>query len=241
MTQLFAPISAVVPGGDTGTSMASKLADWRDAILSLNSGVSRPAYATAGTMWRDTTTTPWVIKMFDGAADVPWFDIDPATHLIVKSYIPGASNAKVLAGLVDELISCAGLQSRIASIAQYRGRTAGYILTGDVVAAALAEVTIPYAATLVLSMNSFINGVCTLAGNPTIPIPSDGVQGWSGKIRFIQGAPGSRVPVFATGWQFPGKVAPTFSTAAGAIDIFSFEMLPDGDYWGALQNNVGRP
>lgn len=51
-----------------------------EALYSQHGGASRPSYAVAGTIWRDTTTTPWLLKMFNGTAnDIILGDIDPAT------------------------------------------------------------------------------------------------------------------------------------------------------------------
>lgn len=49
------------------------------ALYSSHSGASRPSYAVAGTIWVDTTTTPWLLKMFNGTAnDITLGNIDPA-------------------------------------------------------------------------------------------------------------------------------------------------------------------
>lgn len=49
------------------------------ALYSSHSGASRPSYAVAGTIWLDTTTTPWLLKMFNGTAnDITLGSIDPA-------------------------------------------------------------------------------------------------------------------------------------------------------------------
>lgn len=54
----------------SGTSFFNThLEPWRDALHSMHSGSSRPSYAVAGMMWIDNTTTPWVLKMFNGTAN----------------------------------------------------------------------------------------------------------------------------------------------------------------------------
>ena len=57
------------------------LTDNRQNELTTNSGSSRPSYAVAGTIWLDTTTNPWIIKIFDGTNDIPLFNVDTATNL----------------------------------------------------------------------------------------------------------------------------------------------------------------
>lgn len=46
------------------------LEPWRDALHSMHGGTVRPSYAVPGLLWRDTTTTPWALRMFDGADDI---------------------------------------------------------------------------------------------------------------------------------------------------------------------------
>lgn len=99
MSQNLLAVDASLPSGDTGSSLATKLNNWRATLLSLHSGSSRPTYAAAGMTWRDTSSSPWVIRMFDGAADVPLYEVDPTTHLITKLYGPVSTTA--LAGLMS--------------------------------------------------------------------------------------------------------------------------------------------
>ena len=68
------------------------LEPWRDALHTMHSGSSRPLYAVAGTMWLDTTTTPWVVKVFDGTDDISIGTINATTNLFA------AANAVSLAG-----------------------------------------------------------------------------------------------------------------------------------------------
>lgn len=243
MTQSLTAVDPSVPGGDTGTSLAGKLNDWRDSILSSHSGSSRPSYAAAGTLWRDTTTTPWILKMFDGSDDISIADIDPSTNAVTRFYAAGAGAAAVLAGVDTSLwITPAGLQTRIADIAAVRARTTGYLATAKIMADALAEVTITDAAAPDLNLNTFINAVWTMGSTGRqIKVPINGQAGWGGVIRMIQGSGGSKVPTFATGWQFAGGAAPVFSTTAGAVDLLFYQMLDSGDVFGSLINNVKRP
>lgn len=54
---------------------------WRDALHSTHSGTARPSYVVAGLMWLDTTTTPWVLNMYDGANDVAIGTVNSSTHV----------------------------------------------------------------------------------------------------------------------------------------------------------------
>lgn len=61
------------------------LEPWRDALHSCHSGTSRPSYAVEGTIWMDTTTTPYIINMFDGTDDIQIGTINTTTNEFVPS------------------------------------------------------------------------------------------------------------------------------------------------------------
>lgn len=63
----------------------NKLEPWRNALHTLHSGTSRPTYAQAGTVWLKTTTTPWVINIFDGADDIPLGTVNPTTNVFTSA------------------------------------------------------------------------------------------------------------------------------------------------------------
>jgi len=62
------------PSGDQ--LLDSLLDPFQDNLLTQHSGTSRPSYAVAGTLWLDTTTTPWVWKVFNGTSDIILGDLD---------------------------------------------------------------------------------------------------------------------------------------------------------------------
>lgn len=53
----------------------------QENYLTSHSGVQRPTYAKAGTVWIDTSVTPWARKVFDGADDIIEGYIDPTTNI----------------------------------------------------------------------------------------------------------------------------------------------------------------
>ena len=61
------------------------LAKEQENILSSNSGIQRPSYASAGTAWIDTSVTPWLYKIYDGSEDVVFGSINPTTHSFIAS------------------------------------------------------------------------------------------------------------------------------------------------------------
>lgn len=72
----------------SGTSLINThLEPFRDALFSMHSGSSRPSYAVAGLMWRDTTTNPWVIKMFDGSDDINIGTVNTTTNVFTPAGI----------------------------------------------------------------------------------------------------------------------------------------------------------
>lgn len=66
------------------------------------------------------------------------------------------------------------------------------------------------------------NFTLTIGGNRTLGNPSNVVAGQAGQIVVTQDGTGSRTLAYASNWKFAGGVAPTLSTAAGAVDILSY-------------------
>lgn len=50
--------------------MDDYLAREQENSLTSNSGIQRPSYAKAGTIWLDTSSQPWTLKMYTGSGDV---------------------------------------------------------------------------------------------------------------------------------------------------------------------------
>lgn len=73
------------PSGDQ--LLDNLLTPMKQNILTHNSGTSRPSYAVAHTTWTDTTSTPWILKYFDGTDD------------IVLGYVNASTNAFTPAGI----------------------------------------------------------------------------------------------------------------------------------------------
>jgi hypothetical protein len=60
---------SIDPNTTNGTQLATILDRLHGAGLTSHAGAARPPYATAGTIWLDTSTAPGVLKWFDGAND----------------------------------------------------------------------------------------------------------------------------------------------------------------------------
>lgn len=118
-------------------------------------------------------------------------------------------------------IGTAGLQD-IATAAQYRAATANKILAADAAWGAAALVALTDAATIAVDMSTFFNATVTLGGNRTLGNPSNTKVGQSGIIYVVQDGTGSRTLAYAANYKFGAGVAPTLSTAIGAVDRLTY-------------------
>lgn len=60
------PIAPINPTTTSGTTLATLLNNWSDAVHSSHKGDSPPSYAEAGMIWCDDNATPWAMKVYDG-------------------------------------------------------------------------------------------------------------------------------------------------------------------------------
>jgi hypothetical protein len=93
----------------TGLTQRLTLNAGTAAINSTNSGTSRPAYAVAGTVWLNTTSTPWLLEIYDGTNDVTLGEVNASANtfqpyngtasgrLILYTTDTGIANAYVVA------------------------------------------------------------------------------------------------------------------------------------------------
>lgn len=90
MTQTNLP---VMTSPTSGAQLVSNLEDWRDALHSMHSGTVRPSYVLPQMMWIDTSTTPWVLKVFQGSDDIIMGTLDPTTLDFTPSSLSVAYSA----------------------------------------------------------------------------------------------------------------------------------------------------
>lgn len=126
----------------------------------------------------------------------------------------------------------------IATANQFKNNTADKLLETGSVWGAAGEVTLTDATSIVMDTSTFINAKVTLAGNRTLQSPTNAKAGQTGYIRIIQDATGSRTLSFGPNWIFPGGVAPVLSTAADAVDMLFYTILPSGTVLGSLVKDV---
>lgn len=121
-----------------------------------------------------------------------------------------------------------------ATVSDIRQNTANKVIETDEAWSSLATVVLTDQATIEANLNAFINAKVTLAGNRALNF-SNGFEGKSGRIQFIQDATGSRTLSFTAGQcVFAGGSAPTLSTAANARDVLYYDVLDDGKVFVSL-------
>lgn len=64
----------------SGASFRTELNSILGAHLSSHKGGSEPSYITTGAFWIDDTSTPWIYKIYDGAASFGFLEINPSTN-----------------------------------------------------------------------------------------------------------------------------------------------------------------
>ena len=96
------------------------------------------------------------------------------------------------------------------------------------------ETTLTDAATISWAANTQQVAKVTLAGNRTMAAPTGLVAGTVYSLMVIQDATGSRTLAWNSVFRFINNIAPTLSTAPGAIDIIGFRT--DGTY----MREIGR-
>jgi len=62
------------------TTMATRMDESLNALLSGHKGSSRPAYAVAGMVWVDDTATPWIVNVWTESVDIPIGEINATTE-----------------------------------------------------------------------------------------------------------------------------------------------------------------
>lgn len=64
----------------SGASFRTELNSILAAHLSSHKGSSEPNYITTGAFWIDDTSTPWIYKIYDGAASFGFLEVNPSTN-----------------------------------------------------------------------------------------------------------------------------------------------------------------
>ena len=153
MTQATNPSIAT---GQTGTAYRTQDNDRYAAALTQHSGSSRPTYAVTGTLWLDTTGTPWILKMYDGADDISVGTVNASTNAFNASNAASTSSTIAMTAAINE----AGATVASASTCDIGAAGGNYVsVTGVTTITALGTVqvgtrrTVRFAGILTLTHN----------------------------------------------------------------------------------------
>jgi hypothetical protein len=115
MTQnALAPIN---PATTSGSDLATKLVNNEESVLTQYAGSSRPTYAQSGTLWLDTTTNPWLWKVYNGTTDI-----------ILAAFSTGASGRE-REGVAEASIASAGTTNVLGSTSKFVSITGSASIT----------------------------------------------------------------------------------------------------------------
>jgi hypothetical protein len=82
--------------------------------------------------------------------------------------------------------------------------------------------TLTYGSTVTWDLATQQTTELTLAGNASLSNPTNMVNGGTYILSVTQDGTGSRTLAYGTAYLWPGGVAPTLSTTAGAVDVLTF-------------------
>ncbi|TCT37111.1 hypothetical protein [Martelella mediterranea] len=104
------------PTVTNGSQLAANINSWRKAALTLHSGVERPSYASAGTMWISTASSPWRLCVYDGTDDVVIGELKPDSHDFVSAGGTDYTNDLMTAGSAAEARDKLGAVARSGDV-----------------------------------------------------------------------------------------------------------------------------
>jgi microcystin-dependent protein len=181
--------------------------------------------------------TPTITSTFTGVAQggtsTPVSKIQPTltADYIIKALpddLPSGPGVTSIQGMTGAIFCGVGfvctaqtLSFALGSGADYLAGTSGKITEDGVIYQ--AETTTPYGTTTTFDFRTFINTKVTLTGDITTQTLVGVMAGKAGSIAYIQDGAGGHTTVWNPIFKFGGGVTPTLSTAAGAIDILSYD------------------
>jgi len=216
------------PDTKDGTTLASDLGSWRDALNTVHGGATRPAYVQAGMLWRkEVSGTLWELTLYDGTADVVIATINPSTGVFslpndsvgnaamqanavnTGNIVNLAITAEKLANLAitaAKIVDGAIIRSKIdasafASGAEIRAAQEGAAIVSPAdLAIAHGAVSLVSSASLAWDMRAGINFVVGQSSNFTVQFPSNPVVGRAGLLQFWPAAGGPHTISWAAGF-----------------------------------------
>lgn len=155
------------------------LEPWRDALHTLHSGSSRPSYAVSNMMWLDTTTNPWLLKIFDGTDDISLGSINIVNNTFTPAFGTGTIvNADIAVGAAIALNKLAATSASRALVSDS---------SGFIVASTATATEVGYLAGVTSSIQTQLNGKAS-SGNFITALTGDATAS----------GPGSATLTFAT-------------------------------------------
>jgi hypothetical protein len=182
------------------------------------SGTSAPAVGPSSAAmtyqwWLDTSTSPKVLRIYDGANWVSIGSLDTTAHSFA------ASVASVTLSILYSDINSATL----ATSANFSGNAASKLLTPNAVWSAAAPATLTYSSTVTPDFGASLNFGLTLTGaTAQLANPSNAKAGQTGVFRIAQDGTGGRLLTYGTSFKWPTGTACTLSTGASKIDYIFF-------------------
>lgn len=126
-----------------------------------------------------------------------------------------------------------------AEAADYAAGTADdKALTPESVFQAVDFVELDEDETIVPDFGAGFNFTLTLTDDRELGEPVGAKVGQCGVIQIIQDGTGSRSLTFDSVWKFANGVTPTLSSDPGAMDLLSYFVLPGGDVFASLVEDV---
>lgn len=191
----------------------STATDALNALYATNKGSSRPANAVAGTTWLDDTGTPWLLKQYDGAADILLARINATDNTIEWAE---SAEQDVASATTTNLVSKTGRNLRI---------TGTTTITGLGTADAGVEKALRFAAALTLTHNatSLIlpsgANIVTAAGDVAV-MRSEGSGNW--RCVSYTRASGEALVQPASGANYDDDIAVLAMGLADALNVAQF-------------------
>ena len=195
------------------------------SISGLTTAADKMIYTTAADTYAVTGLTSFARTLLD--------DADAAT-------VHATLGLEIGTDVQAQNTSLADLATNgFATAANYRAATTDKVLKADLVWDAMAEVTLTDAANISLDLATGYDFAVTLGGNRTLDNPTNVKVGQRGRITVTQDGTGSRTLAFGTNYRFYGKVAPTLSTAANAVDVLGYDCKSATEIIITIGTNLG--
>jgi hypothetical protein len=192
--------------------VAALLAEGDNITLTYDDGAGTLTIAAA-------TPTTGDITGFNEAVDDRVAALIVAGTGVSKSYNDGAGT-----------LTLSAAASTFVTAAEYRtGTEANKAIAPDQAWAAAAFVALTDGATVTPDLAAGFNFTWAIGGNRTLANPTNAKEGQMGCIRVTQDGTGSRlISSYGANYRFAGGTDIVLSTAAGAVDLLFYQVLPGG-------------